>query len=171
MKENLMELICEVSPKYEKMADELVPFLLDYLRASNAAERIIAEKSYRLEESKRKPGVKILPVNPEETKALFTELKALIYDIAKDKCTEELLERGYGIGFGFGGRYCYVDEEFKLKFIMKSGKKAIIETYFHTESLYETKHQFTLKLTDEGWRISDRKYSHDIEDVWYKDKI
>lgn len=167
--ESLMEYISDTTPKYESMAGELVPFLLDFLRESNKLERKMAEKSFQLEESRRKPGARV-GGNPEETKALFKEYKELFYEIAKDKCTEKLLSRGYAVSFGGNGKYGYVDKEFQLKFTMKSAKKAVIETHFH-KGYGETKHQFTLKLTDDGWRINERKYSYDDETVWYKDKM
>lgn len=165
-----MEYISDATPKYEKMAEELIPFLLDFLRESNQLERKMAEKSYRLEKDRGKPGTPKERV-VQDTNALFREYKELFLEIAKDKCTEELLARGYGVSFGNQGKYCYVDGEYQLKFTMKSAKKAVIETHFYTDVVGETKHQFILKLTDDGWRINDRKFSYDNETIWYKDKI
>lgn len=167
---SLMEFISDTTPKYGYMADELVPFLLDLLRGSNELERKMDKKYFEMEEERRRPGTPPR-TDSNDINALFAEHYKLFYEIAKDKCTEELLARQDGRGFGANGEYGYIDEEFQLKFTMKSAKKAIIETHFYKGPVDHTKHQFTLKLTDDGWRISEKKYSYDTETTWYKDKI
>lgn len=166
----LMEFISDTTPKYEHMADELVTFLLDFLRESNELEGKMAEKAYEMEEERRRPGAPWRR-DSKDIDALFDEYKKLFYEIAKDKCTEELLARGYGVGICAEGEYGYIEKEFQLKFTMKSAKKAVIETHFYKGPAERTKNQFTLKLTDDGWRISEKKYSYDTETTWYKDKI
>lgn len=166
--EELMEYTCEATPKFEPMAEELVPFMLSLLRECNRISREVDAK-YREQESAK--GERL---DYQEMQALFQEKERRVMELAKDKCTPELLVQGCHSSFGGFGEYGYADREFELIFTMKSGKKATIETRFHEVPQHQSRHLFVLKLTEDGWRISEKKYGYygyGADPTWYKDKI
>lgn len=165
--EELMEYSSEATPKFEHMAEELVPFLLSLLRECNRISKAV-DAMYKEQEAAK--GERL---DYQEIQMIFQEKEHRVMELAKDKCTEELLALGCNSSFGGDGEYGYADRDFELIFTMKSGKKATIETRFHKVSHYQSRHLFILKLTEDGWRISEKKYGYygNGDSAWYKDKI
>lgn len=157
--------IVDTPEKYEKMADELIPFLTEFLRASNKLEDEIYAKDRKLEENKYKLGIPAHIIGPGQ-KEMFGEFRSRFKELAKDKCTEELLKKSSKGSFGSPAEYEYIDKKCEIVFTMKSAKKAVIETRFRHGT--DMKHQFVFKLTDEGWRINEKKYGFGDETTWYK---
>lgn len=160
--------IVDTPEKYEKVADELIPFLTDFLRAANKLEEEIFIKDRKLDENKYKLGIPAHIIGPGQ-KEIFGEFRTRFAEMAKDKCMEELLKKGARGSFGSPSEYAYIDEKCEIVFMMKSAKKAVIETRFRHGT--DMKHQFVFKLTDEGWRISGKKYGFRDETTWYKSDI
>lgn len=165
--EEHMKYTCEATQKFEPMAEELVPFLLSLLRECN---RISKEVDAMHKEQETAKGERL---SYQELQMLFQEKERRVMVLAKEKCTDELLALGCNSSFGGDGEYGYVDRDFELIFTMKSGKKATIETRFYKVSHYQSRHLFVLKLTEDGWRIHEKKYGYygHGDDTWYKDKI
>ena len=154
--------------KYEKTADELIAFLLEFLGELNQLEEEIYIRDEKLVENKYKEGIPRHIVAPG-SKELFAEYKERFGELAKDRCTAALLAQGYAGSYGNPTKYGYINGDFQLIFTMKSAKRAVIETRHYGG--IEMKHQFVLKLTDEGWRVSERKYGFGNKTTWYKEGI
>ncbi len=170
------ELIChgadisivDTSDKYVENADELITFLVDFLRKLNLLEEEIFMRSVKLDEAKYKAGVQSHIEGPGQ-KELWKEYHTRFAEIAKNCCTAELLDRGFSGSFSSTTEYGYIDKGCQLIFTMKSANRAVIETRFSAG--VEKKHQFVLKRTEEGWRVSAKSYGFCNDKTWHKDSI
>lgn len=72
--------------------------------------------------------------------------------------------------FGKPTKYEYLTyPDTKIKFIMKSANRTVIETEYQYGS--GRKHQFVLKKDGENWKIDTKKYGFPNEKTWYKDEL
>lgn len=161
-------VIKDTPEKFEKMADELIPFLVDFFRELNELEIEVNTRYNKLTDNKYKLGIQRHMEAPG-AKELRKEHTVRFGEIAKDRCTEELLHQGYAGSWSNPPEYGYIDGDCQITFTMKSAKRAVIETIHYIGT--EKKHQFVLKLTDDGWRVSEKKYGFKNSTTWYKDTI
>lgn len=163
------EIIIEDTPeKFVHMADELVAYLKGHLDRLTELEKEIDIRSNRLTDNKYKLGYESHIQGPGE-KELDKEFRKRYGEIVKELCTEELLDYGYAGSRSNPPKYEYLNEDRQIVFTMKSAKRAVIETKYDEGTTM--KHKFVLKLTDEGWRLSEVKYGFGSGSTWYKDGI
>lgn len=161
-----MEIINEANEKFkDKQADICEP-LFELLRKVNALEKEIYERNEGLEIKKEELGIEN-EFTPED-KELWAEYKKCLGEILKPYCTENLY-KNCGGSFGSPQKYGYIDGECKVNFIMKSAKKAVVET--HYKSGIDKKHKFVFKNIDDKWLLCEVYYGFEDEDSWYSDSV
>ena len=123
-----------------------------------------------IREEKRRKGIPVHQGVPEQT-ALFKDHEARYGRLVQNRCTPQLLAREYGRSYGEPGKYDYLNTECRLTFTMKSSARAVVETFFSKGGL-EMCHQFILRDTGGGWKISEVNYGFQSEPgKWHKDHI
>ena len=161
-----MEIINEAKDKFKDLQDVICKPLFELLRQINAAEEWAYERSEELEKKKRELGL------PESQEApgmdeLWEEYGKRLSEITKPYCTEKLSANGGS--FGSPTKYAYIDEECKVVFIMKSAKKAVVETHFNAG--VDEKNKFVFKDVDGKWLLDEVYYGFEDETAWYSDGI
>lgn len=165
-----MEIINESVEKFKDKQDEICGFLFGLLREINALEKEIYERSEELKSKKEELGIPKHQVAPGEDE-LWDEYEQRLGEIVKPACTEKLIKKRYGNSFGNPQKYGYIDGECTAKFIMKTAKKAVVETRYPKGGTYHL-HKFVIKETDEKWLIDEVYYSFDSNpEKWYADSI
>lgn len=164
-----MKIINEASDKFKDKQDEVCGFALDILRQINALENEVYERSLELIRQKLEAGIPKHQVGPGENE-LWEEYAQRLGELLKPVCTEKLMKRGYGGSFGSPVKYGYIDDDSTVKFIMKSAKKAVIETHFVRG--VPTMHKLVLKPEDGKWLFDEVYYGFEsAPDRWYVDSI
>lgn len=167
---NLQIQIINTPDKFRPMAQELVPPLVELLRGLAAEEAETMRQDRAIREEKRRKGIPVHQGVPEQT-ALFKDHEARYGRLVQNRCTPQLLAREYGRSYGEPGKYDYLNTECRLTFTMKSSARAVVETFFSKGGL-EMCHQFILRDTGGGWKISEVNYGFQSEPgKWHKDHI
>lgn len=161
-----MEIINEAKDKFKELQAVICESLFEMLRKINAAEKWACERAEELEKKKQELGL------PESQEApgmdeLWEEYGKRLSEITKPHCTEKLPANGGS--FGSPAKYAYIDEACKVVFIMKSAKKAVVETHFNAG--VDEKHKFVFKDVDGKWLLDEVYYGFEDEDSWYSDGI
>lgn len=152
--------------KFRPMAEELLPPLLELLRSLCALEEEIFARSQQLEADKLKAGIPKSQVAPGWSE-LMQEYKERYGELVRDRCTEELLERGYARSCGKPAGYAYLNTGCRLAFTMKSSKRAVLEAIFPHG--VDMQNQFVLRNTDAGWKLAEVNYGFASEpDKWHR---
>lgn len=163
-----MEIINEASEKFKDKQDELCGLLFDMLRRINALEREFIARDKKLFEEKRF----------SETKDMFAEYRERYGEIVKDKCTEKLLAKPYGMSLNSEILYAFAEEDFKgidrkecvVTFQMNSPKRAVIE-FRCKRSSQERADKFTLVKQDEKWLVNSHDWWSEYDCVWHRGGI
>ena len=150
-----MKIINEASDKFKDKQDEVCGFALDILRQINALENEVFNRSQELIRQKLAAGVPKHQVGPGENE-LWDEYAQRLGELLKPVCTDKLMKRGCGGSFGSPVKYGYIDGECTVNFIMKSAKKAVIETHFVKGT--PQMHKFVLKPEDGKWLFDEVYY-------------
>lgn len=141
----------KTSEKFLHMKDTIVPLILKTLKALCALE-----EEYIL--IKKKQGDSFFELSWDEYKERYK-------DIITPVCTEKLLKRGYADSLSKPATYSYLNtSQCKIDFIMRSAKKAVVETHF--DYGIKQKHQITIIDTSDGWKIDEFKYGYEDETSW-----
>ena len=156
--------IRDTPEKFAPVAKELVPFLVDHLRALAALEADMFRRERELEKKKLDMGIPKHQTAPgwEELVEDYTNRYG---QAARAFCTPKLLERGYARSWGRPGEYDYLNTGCDLIFTMKSARRAVVEAR-HTRVLL-FRYQFVLKDTEDGWRVDQKSYAHGLDDSWH----
>lgn len=154
--------------KFRPLAEELVPPLLELLRARNDLEREVHERFQALEAAKLAAGIpknQVAPGDPE----LWEEYRRRYLELVQPRCVPGLLKYGAAGSCGRPARYdpLFAGPEGKVLFTMKSPKKAVVET--SCQKSWEMRYRFTLRLCEEGWRIGGVEHSFGGEESWHKE--
>lgn len=164
-----MEIINETAAKFKDKQGELCDFLFELLRRINALEKEIFERSEELKRKKEELGIPKNQVGPGEEE-LWEEYERRLGEIVKPVCTDKLLKKRYGGSYGNPPKYAYIDGGCKANFIMKTSKKAVVETHF-SQGGFQL-HKFVLKEADGKWLVDEVYYGFDSNpEKWYADSI
>ncbi len=161
-----MELINEASEKFKDKQAEICELLFELLRKINALEKEIYERNEELDEKKKQQGKE--HEFTAEDKELWAEYEERLVELVKPHCAENL-SKNCGGDFGSPQKYGYIDGDCKVNFIMKSAKKAVVETHYHDG--IDEKHKFVFKDVDGKWVLSEVYYGFEDESGWYSDSI
>lgn len=164
-----MKIINEASEKFKDKQDEICNFLFGFLRKLNALEKEVYDRGQELERKKKELGIPKSQIAPGKTE-LFDEFEERLDELTEDYVTDKLFERGYSNSFGNPQKYGYIDGECTANFIMKTAKKAVVETHFSRG--VDEKHKFVIKEVDGEWLVDEVYYGFENEpDKWESDDI
>ncbi|MEG0275864.1 MAG: hypothetical protein RR630_02445 [Coprobacillus sp.] len=146
--------------QYHKYKDEIVLPLVEVLRKICVLEENCMKQNEILDANKKKQGL------PESQVAdgwveMMNQYKVDYGKVVEPICTEKLLKRGYAGSYGQPAQYAYINTGCEMYFIMKSSKKAIVETHFPHG--IKMKHQFVFRNVDGQWLIDEKKYGFDTD--------
>lgn len=158
----------EAAEKFKGMQDELCGFLFDMLRRINVLEREFVVRDKQLFDEKRF----------SETKDMFAEYRRRYGEIVKDKCTEKLLAKPYGMSLNSEVLYLFAEEDFigadgkdcVVTFQMNAPKRAVIE-FRCKRSSQERADKFTLIKQDDKWLVNSHDWWSEYDHVWHRGNI
>ena len=158
--------IQDTPEKFRSLAEEIVPPLLELLRARNDLEREIQERFQALEAEKPALGIPKNQVHPDDP-ALWEEYRRRYLELVQPRCVPGLLKYGAAGSCGKPARYdpLFEDPEGQVIFTMKSAKKASVET--SCRKSWEGRYRFTLKPFEDGWLIAGVEYRLGGESGWH----
>ena len=145
--------IIDTPEKFQSLAEEIVPPLLELLQARNALEAEIHRRYQALEAEKPALGLPKNQMHPDDP-ALLEEYRRRYLELVEPRCVPGLLKYGAAGSCGKPARYdtLFEDPEGQVIFTMKSAKKATVETTCRKS--WEYRYRFTLKPTEGGWLIA-----------------
>lgn len=156
--------VVDTPETYWPMTEQLVPPVVELLKALSDLEEETFRRSQGLDAQKQAQGIPSHQTAPG-WKELMAEYSARIYELASPWCTEKLLARGYGRSYGSPTCYGYLNGDFQIFFTMKSAKRAVIETRYYQS--IEKAHQFVLRPAEGGWKIDEVSYRLSNEKTWH----
>ena len=147
--------IQDTPEKFQPMAEELVPPLLELLRARNDLEREIQERFQALEAEKPALGIPKNQVHPDDP-ALWEEYRRRYLELVQPRCVPGLLKYGAAGSCGKPARYDPLFEDPEGQVIFTTCKKS-----------WEACYRFTLKPFEDGWLIAGVEYRLGGESGWH----
>ena len=145
--------IIDTPEKFQSLAEEIVPPLLELLQARNALEAEIHRRYQALEAEKPALGLPKNQMHPDDP-ALWEEYRRRYLELVESRCVPRLLKYGAVRSCGKPARYdpLFEDPEGQVIFTMKSAKKATVVTTCRKS--WEYRYRFTLKPVEGGWLIA-----------------
>ncbi|NBI67690.1 hypothetical protein D1646_12945 [Pseudoflavonifractor sp. 60] len=158
--------LADTPEKFQPMAQELVPPLVELLRARNELELEIHRRFQVLEAEKPALGIPKNQIHPDDP-ALWEEYRRRYLELVEPRCAPGLLKYGAAGSCGSPARYdsLFQDPEGRVTFTMKSAKRATVET--SCRKSWEHRYRFTLKPFERGWLIAGIEYSFGGETGWH----
>lgn len=169
MSKEAVKIITRDTPeKFWPLAEEIVPPLLALLRERNELERDICARSIKLREEKAAAGLSLNLTTPAE-KELWDEYAGRYLELVRPQCLPSLLKYGAAGSFGKPAQYDYLfeAEEPRVFFIMKSTKRAVVETIARKST--DTRYRFVLRPTEDGWKVGGVEYTFGNNEDWHAD--
>jgi len=164
-----MKIMNEANEKFRDKQNEVCGFLLDLLRQINTLESEIVIRDDALASKKPELGLAMNQIAPGQIE-LWTEYEQRLGEIVKPACTEKLLGKGYGRVFGTPVKYGYIDGECTVNFMMKTAKRAVVETHYR-EGI-DCRHKFVIRDVDGKWLVDEVYYGYESDgDKWHTDNI
>jgi len=162
MDRNLTIDTSQTKDKFLHFSKEVIEFLMVNLMKLHELEQEIFQRSEKLKN----------PAEPNQLqpgeKELWAEYKKRHGELISTFSMSTNMERG--TSFRKPTKYEYLLEpDTKFSFIMKSAKKAVVETQY--EQGMTRKDQFVLKKCEEGWKVDSKKYGFLNDSTWYKDEL
>lgn len=170
-----MEIINNAADKFKGMQAELCGFLFDMLREINALEMKIGKQNALIQ--KRIPELDRTQISAEYD-ALWSDLHDEYERIVSDKCTEKLLDKGFGKSFGTSIKYIWAEtdppaeigDKRTVIFEMKAPKKAVIEVRYKRFA-QNCASRFTLVKQDDKWLVDAHNWTSDYDNIWHRGHI
>lgn len=165
-----MCIILKSTPaKYEKMAYELVPPLLELLNELDSLEQEIFVRNRAMDNEKPELNIPSHQIHPK-WEELINEYRTRFGAIIDKRVSEKLKSRGYANSFGKPSRYVYLKSgEFAAEFTMRKEDVTNVVTHFKRSS--DMKHKFVLRLINGVWLIDEKYYGFEDEKTWHSDSI
>lgn len=164
----MMRIINQAAEKFKNMQAELCEFLFGMLREINVLEREFVARDKKLFEEKRF----------SETREMFAEYRECYGAIVKEKCTEKLLSKPYGMSLNSEILYAFAEEDFEgidgkgctVTFEMNAPKRAVIEARYKRSS-QERADKFTLIKQGDKWLVDAHNWWSEYDFVWHRGNI
>jgi len=162
-------VILDTPEKYRPMAKEILPPLLELLRARSALEGDTWERSDTLRKNFIAGGGSPNQLPPGSI-GLDQEFRRRYLELVQPRCVPGFLKYGAANSYASPAKYGYLDTDpgCQLFFTMKSTKRAVVELRY-TQSTLKPRHRFTLKPGPEGWLIAKLEHGYQDEDSWHID--
>ncbi len=150
--ENIQIVFEDTPEKFQPLAEEILPPLLEVLKERNELEKEIFARSLKLRKEKAAAGVPEYQSGPEE-EALWEEYGRRYLDLVSPHCTEKMLKWGAARSFGKPAKYDYLLDapEFAVHFTMKSAKRAVVTA--RNSVSYSYGYRFILRPFEDGWKV------------------
>ena len=155
--------------KYKRMADEIIPPLLELLKELNSLEEEVFKRNSELNAEKL---ILNIPANQNHPKwsELMAEYESRYKEIAKGKVSKNLMSKGYATHYSNPSEYFYVySDDFLLEFDMQQSDTAII--IIHFSGATDMKHKFIVRQINKIWVVDEKYYGFADEAIWYPDSI
>lgn len=170
-----IEIINNAPDKFKDMQSELCGFLFEMLREINVLEIKIGQRNALIE--KKTPGLDSAQIS-DEYKSLWSDFHDEYERIVSGKCTEKLLDKGFGEVFGTSIKYIWAEENppaeigdrRTLIFEMKTPKKAVIEVQYKRFT-QNCASRFTLIKQDDKWLVDAHNWTSDYDNIWHRGHI
>ena len=145
-------VIQDTPEKFRPMAAEIVPPLVELLRARNALETEICARSIKLRAEHAAAGIPQNQTGPGDQE-LWEEYARRYLELVTPHCTEKMMKWGAAGSFGKPAKYDYLFNALEpaVYFTMKSAKKAVVST--QNPVSYGYRYRFILRPTESGWKI------------------
>ncbi len=164
-----MEIINEASEKFRDKQDEICGLLFDLLRKIDEIEKDVFNKSEELKRKKAELGIPKHQVGPGEEE-LWDEYGQRLGEVVKPACTEKLIKRRCGGSYGKPSKNNYIGGECTATFIMKTAKRAVVQTDFMHGT--PQSHKFVIRDVDGKWLVDEVYYGFQSNpEKWYSDNI
>ena len=155
--------------KYKRMADEIVPPLLELLTELTLLEEEIYNRNLELNAEKSKLNIPASQNHPK-WRELMAEYESRYKEIAKGKVSENLMSKGYATHYSNPSEYFYTNsKDFSLEFTMQQPDMAII--IIHFSGATDMKHRFIVRWINKRWLVDEKYYGFVDEAIWYSDSI
>lgn len=161
-----VKIVIEDTPeKFQAMAEQLVPPLVDLLRRRNDLEREICARSLKLREEEAAAGISPHQSTPAG-EALWEEYRRRHLELVTPHCTEKLLRWGPAASFGKPAKYDYLfgAPEPTVYFTMRSAKKAVVST--RNPVSHDYRYRFTLRPFEGEWKIDGAECAFGDREEW-----
>ena len=155
--------------KYKRMADEIVPPLLELLTELTLLEEEVYNRNRELDSEKSTLNI---PANQNHPKwnELMAEYESRYEEILKGKASENLISKGYANHYSNPSEYFYTNsKDFSLEFTMQQPDMAII--IIHFSGATDMKHRFIVRWINKRWLVDEKYYGFVDEAIWYSDSI
>lgn len=169
-----IEIINNAADKFKDLQPELCEFLFEMLRELSALEIKIGQRNALIE--KKTPGLNRDQIS-DEYKWMWSDFHDEYERIVRDKCTQKLLDKGYGNTFSTSIKYIWAEEnppaeigERTLIFEMKAPRKAVIEVQYKRFGR-SCASKFTLIKQEEKWLVDAHNWISDYDNIWHRGHI
>lgn len=169
-----MEIINNADEKFKDFQPELCDLLFKMLREINDLEIRIGQRNALIE--KRIPALDSAQISAEY-RSLWSDFHDEYERIVSNKCTEKLLDKGFGKSFGTSIKYIWAEDnppaeisERTLFFEMKTAKRAVIEVQYKRFT-QNCASRFTLIKQDEKWLVDAHNWTSDYDNIWHRGHI
>ena len=159
-------LVLEDTPeKFQPLAEEIVPPLVELLRKRNDLEREICARALKLREEEAAAGLPLYQYTPENA-ALDEEFFRRYLELAEPRCTEKILKWGPARSYGKPAKYDYLFDapDAKVFFTMKSPKKALV--FSRNPVSHDYGYRFTLRPIEGAWMIDGIESALGSQEPW-----
>lgn len=165
-----MEIINNADEKFKDKQDAVVGCLLDLLELLNELERSVNRCFCDFQE--KIPELSVAEISSCSDK-LWADYHEECRKIIEGRCTERLLERGYGGSFSDPPKYSYIENAADCRgaFSMDTAEKAVVEFRFTRNSSVHFMHRFTLVPSGDKWLVDAFSHGTEKEGVWHRGKF
>lgn len=151
--------------KFQPLAEEIVPTLVELLQARNALEAEIFARSIKLREEHTAAGIPQYQTGPGDQE-LYEEYARRYLELVTPHCTEKMMKWGAARSFGKPAKYDYLfgAPEPTVYFTMKSAKKAVVST--QNPVSYGYRYRFILRPVENSWKIDGVECAFGDSENW-----
>lgn len=151
--------------KFQPLAGEIVPPLVELLRQRNELEKEICARYFKLREEEAAAGVPSYQAT-HAGEALTEEYRRRYLELVAPRCTEKVLNWGAAGSFGKPAKYDYLFDspEPAVYFTMKSAKRALVST--RNPVSYGYRYRFVLRPFEEGWKVDGVECAFGDRESW-----